>query len=107
MTEVAESTHGSWTQPLQAENWSGVNGASLAPKSTVRFVICAMPPPLPIGPYVTLMSRAFWTLGTQACTSFETNVLPAPVRLPLFVFDPDAPAPPVTASVAAASKATR
>ena len=27
-------------QPLQAVNWSGVSGASLAPKSTVRFVIC-------------------------------------------------------------------
>ncbi len=27
------------------------------------------------------MSRSCATLGTQACTSFETNVLPAPVRL--------------------------
>ena len=48
MTDVAESTHGIWMQPLHAENWSGVSGASLAPKSTVRFVIAAMPPPLPI-----------------------------------------------------------
>src|SRR5438445_9332687 len=48
--EVADSAHGIWTQLLQAANWSGVSGASLAPKSTVRFVICAMPPPEPMGP---------------------------------------------------------
>src|SRR5256712_3964921 len=91
--EVAESAHGIWTQLLHAANWSGVSGASLAPKSTVRFVICAMPPPLPIGPYVTLMSRAPSTFATQACTSFETKVLPAPVKLPPVTFEPDAPAP--------------
>ena len=51
MTDVAESAHGIWTQPLQAVNWSGVSGASLAPKSTVRAVIAAMPPPEPIGLY--------------------------------------------------------
>jgi hypothetical protein len=33
---------------LQAANWSCVSGASLAPKSTVRFVIAATPPPEPI-----------------------------------------------------------
>ena len=49
MTDVADSAHGIWTQPLQAANWSGVSGASLAPKSTVRAVIAAMPPPEPIG----------------------------------------------------------
>jgi hypothetical protein len=48
--EVAESAHGIWTQPLQAANWSGVRGASLAPKSTVRFVIALIPPPEPMGP---------------------------------------------------------
>ena len=51
MTDVAESAHGIWTQPLHAVNWSGVSGASLAPKSTVRCVIAAMPPPEPIGLY--------------------------------------------------------
>jgi hypothetical protein len=32
-----------------ALNWSGVSGASDAPKSTVRLVIAAIPPPEPIG----------------------------------------------------------
>ena len=36
MIDVDDSAHGIWTQPLQASNWSGVSGASLAPKSTVR-----------------------------------------------------------------------
>ena len=48
---VPASAHGIWTQPLQALNWSGVSGASEAPKSTVRFVIAWMPPPEPIGLY--------------------------------------------------------
>ena len=48
---MAENAHGIWTQPLQAVNWSGVSGASLAPKSTVRAEIAAMPPPLPIPLY--------------------------------------------------------
>jgi hypothetical protein len=47
MTEVAPSAHGICSQPLQAENWSGVSGASLAPKSTVRDVMAAMPAPEP------------------------------------------------------------
>ena len=47
---VAPSAQGSWTQSLQADAWSGVSGASLAPKSTVRAVICAIPPPEPIAP---------------------------------------------------------
>jgi hypothetical protein len=47
---VAPSAHGTWTQSLQAEAWSEVSGASLAPKSTVRAVICAIPPPEPIDP---------------------------------------------------------
>ena len=47
MTAVAESAHGIWTQPLQAVNWSADIGASLAPKSTVRAVIAAMPAPEP------------------------------------------------------------
>jgi hypothetical protein len=53
-TSVAASPHGTWTQPLQAVAWSAVRGASLAPKSTVRPVICAIPPPEPIAPYVTV-----------------------------------------------------
>ena len=44
---VAASAHGIWTQPLQAVNWSGVSGASEAPKSTVRLVIAVMPAPEP------------------------------------------------------------
>jgi len=53
MIDVAESAHGIWTTPTPsltaALNWSGVSGASDAPKSTVRAVIAAMPPPEPIG----------------------------------------------------------
>ena len=51
MIEVADRAHGICRQPLQALNWSGVSGASLAPKSTVRAVIAATPPPEPIGLY--------------------------------------------------------
>ena len=51
MIEVADSAHGIWTQPLQALNWSGDSGASLAPKSTWRAVIAAMPAPEPTGLY--------------------------------------------------------
>ena len=50
MIAVAESAHGICTQPLQAFAWSGVSGASVVPKSTVRPVIAAIPPPEPIGP---------------------------------------------------------
>jgi hypothetical protein len=46
--EVAENAQGIWTQPWQPENWSLLSGASLAPKSTCRFEIAVMPPPLPI-----------------------------------------------------------
>ena len=49
MTAVPASAHGIWTQPLHWANWSGVSGASLAPKSTVRALIAAIPPPEPIG----------------------------------------------------------
>jgi hypothetical protein len=50
--DVPASAHGICRQPLHERAWSAVSGASLAPKSTVRFVICWTPPPLPIGPYV-------------------------------------------------------
>src|SRR5712691_713428 len=95
--DVAERAQGIWTQPLQAAAWSGVSGASLAPKSTVRLVICAMPPPEPIGPYVTLMPYAASTFGIHADTSGATNELPAPVRDPA---EAPAPAPVVTTSAA-------
>ena len=55
MIEVADSAHGIWTQPLHAAAWSGESGASLAPKSTWRAVIAAMPAPEPTGLY------AIWT----------------------------------------------
>src|SRR5919199_1937031 len=67
--DVADSAHGICTQPRHAANWSGVSGASLAPKSTVRFVIALMPPPDPIGPYVILIPNLFSTLGIHALTS--------------------------------------
>ena len=44
------SAQGTWTQLLQAAAWSGVSGASDAPKSTVRDVICWMPAPEPTLP---------------------------------------------------------
>ena len=53
-TEVADSAHGICTQLLQAVAWSGVSGASEAPKSTWRFVIAAMPAPEPTGLYCTV-----------------------------------------------------
>ena len=45
---VPARAHGTWTQPLHAVAWSDVSGASLAPKSTVRAVIAAIPFPEPI-----------------------------------------------------------
>src|ERR687888_1636582 len=84
--DVADSAHGIWTQPLHAANWSGVSGASLAPKSTVRFVIALMPPPEPIGPYVTLRPSCVSTACVQTWTSFDTNELPAPVSSVAFGF---------------------
>ena len=49
-TSVAPRAQGTWTQCLQADSWPGVSGASLAPKSIVRAVVCAIPPPEPIAP---------------------------------------------------------
>ena len=45
MTATPPSAHGIWKQPLQPLNWSGVSGASEAPKSTVRAWIAAIPRP--------------------------------------------------------------
>src|SRR5919198_4698271 len=80
--DVADSAQGIWTQPLHAANCSGVSGASLAPKSTVRLMICWIPPPEPIGPYVTLRPKAESTFGIHADTSGATNELPAPTTDP-------------------------
>src|SRR3989442_1023716 len=104
--EVADNAHGICTQPRQAANWSGVSGASEAPKSTVRFVIALIPPPDPIGPYVTLILRSLWIFGIHVLTSFETNVLPAPVRLESARFELDAPAAATTASAITPSSAS-
>ena len=41
-----------------------------------------------------------FTFGIQACTSFETNELPAPVREPALLVSVLAPAPPAKASAA-------
>ena len=51
MIDVPPNAHGICSQPLQAENWSGLSGASLAPKSTVRDVIDAIPAPDPTALY--------------------------------------------------------
>src|SRR6478672_5719995 len=49
MTATPPRAHGIWKQPLQPANWSGVSGASEAPKSTVRPEMAAMPAPEPDG----------------------------------------------------------
>ena len=51
---VPASAHGIWTQPLQALIWSGVSGASEAPKSTWRELIAEMPAPEPTALYWTV-----------------------------------------------------
>ena len=52
------------------------------------------------------MPSAPSTFGTQACTSFETNVLPAPVRLPPAAFELVAPAPPLAVKASTAISAS-
>ena len=59
-TTVAASAHGICSTLLALEAWSGVIGASLAPKSTVRAVIWAMPAPLPTDPYVMPTPALDW-----------------------------------------------
>ena len=51
ITDVAASAQGICAQPLHAVNWSGLSGASLAPKSTVRPVMELMPPLEPMALY--------------------------------------------------------
>jgi hypothetical protein len=68
-------------------------------------VIALMPPPEPIGPYVTLRPRLESTFGVQAETSGATKELPAPVRDPAVDFAP-APVVSVNAAPIAARTAT-
>src|ERR671930_804969 len=91
---VADSAHGICTQPLQAANSSFESGASLAPKSTVRAVIAAMPPPEPIGEYWSSYPKAAPTGAIHWETSGETNELPAPLRVVPLRFAGAAPAVP-------------
>src|SRR4029450_1029266 len=46
------------------------------------------------------MPNCEFTFGIQACTSFDTNELPAPVREPALLVSVFAPAPPAKASAA-------
>src|SRR6476469_6838554 len=96
---VADSAHGTWTQPLQAAAWSGLSGASDAPKSTVRAVIAWMPPPEPIGLYDTSSPRSPRG-GIHAWTSGSTSDDPAP----LSCFPEVSPLEPPHADAAAASR---
>src|SRR6187397_292961 len=68
------------TQPLQALACSGVNGASEAPKSTVRAVIWAIPVPEPTAAYLTGIPSLISKLLIQLAISGATRVEPAPVR---------------------------
>src|SRR5215467_14390470 len=78
---VAERAHGIWTQPLQALDCSGVSGASEAPKSTVRAVICAIPVPEPTAEYLTLVPPLDSYPWVQLAISGAIRVEPAPFRL--------------------------
>src|SRR5262249_5241820 len=64
---------------LQAAAWAGVSGASEAPKSTVRAVICAIPVPDPTAAYVMLSPYLRSKSIAQAPSSGATSVDPAPV----------------------------
>src|ERR1700704_2815213 len=77
---VAESAHGTVTQPLQAAACSGVIGASEAPKSTVRFETCLMPSPEPTAAYLTGMPSLISKPLIQFAISGATRVEPAPER---------------------------
>src|SRR3954471_12193399 len=107
MTDVAESAHGICTHPLHAANWSGESGASLAPKSTVRAVIAATPPPEPIGLYWSSYPNAAPTGATHCETSGETNELPAPLSVVPDVLVDVAPAVVAAATASNAATAAR
>src|SRR5690348_2716767 len=100
-TAVADSAHGICTQPLHADAWSGVSGASEAPKSTCRLEIAEMPAPEPTGLYCSVYPNAEPTAGVHTETSGETNVLPAPVIVVSLLFAPAAAAISRPSAVAA------
>src|SRR5579871_773634 len=79
MIATPDSAHGSCVHVWQVVA-NAASGASLAPKSTVLFVMAVTPPPEPLGlaGYVTVMPRADWTFGIHLLTSGATNVLPSP-----------------------------
>src|SRR5262245_40675003 len=107
ITDIPASAHGMTTQPLQAVSWSGDSGASDAPKSTVRAVICAMPAPDPVPEYVSLIPRALSTAGIHFEMSGNGNVAPVPTSEPAVGFaDADCVRPAKAASATTAS-ATR
>ena len=106
MIDVPPSAHGICSLiPLQAVNWSVVSGASLAPKSTVRAVIAATPPPEPMALYWSSMPYAAPRGETHCATSGATKVLPAPAMVVVcraaFAF-----AVPATTTARAAAAAT-
>src|SRR5262245_15213852 len=107
MIDVAESAHGICTQSLQAVNWSGESGASLAPKSTVRAVIALIPPPEPIGLYWSSYPKAEPTAGIHWFTSGATKLLPAPVMVVPLCFAGAAPAPAAATAASAPVTASR
>src|SRR5438034_11518127 len=104
MTAVAESAHGSSTQPPHELNWSGVIGASLAPKSTVLFEIAEIPPPLPIGLYEIFTPFAASYFCCQAAINGAGNVAPAPLSSSAL---DRAWAPPTLMATAAATATVR
>src|SRR6516165_8591334 len=76
---TAPSAQGIWMQRLQPAACDGVSGASEAPKSTVRALICAIPAPDPTPAYVTLSPYRRSKSIAQAASSGATSVDPAPV----------------------------
>src|SRR6516164_2953242 len=90
MRAIAPRAHGIWKQPLHPANWSGVSGASEAPKSTVRPLIAAIPAPEPDG-------ESF----CHRDMSGDTNELPAPTS-----WSPLAPAPAEAAAIADTAAST-
>src|SRR5215813_795359 len=104
MIDVADSAHGIWTQPLQALNWSGDRGASLAPKSTVRLVTAVIPAPEPTPLYWRLIPYADPTGLIHCETRGCTKVLPAPLIVSALL---RAEAPPAVAATNAAATTAR
>src|SRR5579875_2759573 len=67
-------------QPWQAASWAAVSGASEAPKSTARALICSIPAPEPTAPYFTLTPVCLANSGAQYPSKRGAiSVEPAPV----------------------------